>query len=1028
MAAKRAGTTYDKQKNPESTRQMSQAQTYGQRQPEHVSESSLPLHRYLGNNYVQARAVKGDTAQQESAQPVVQEVLRSPGQPLGVSIRSSMEPLFVADFSKVRVHTDLRAAESAQAVNALAYTVGHHIVFGADKYAPSSQNGRGLLAHELAHTIQQRNASGAPPSADPHGIFESSADAAGREVATGQVVSGELPASGPGLSRAPAPPTRTAFSGDKRMRTWRRYAEEEARRDAARIRKSGKLSAEDREEVNAKLGFFEGKAKEIYIREIRPTLLAAEEAERREREAIRAYYTSTRQAVLDRQAAEEARRREREGMLAYYTSTRQAALDLVAAEREKRREEIYNLPPGQIQSQWEARRDEFISVAQLPDHRLTRQQLFWIWLSYWAERDAAVRRSFAQLRHVKPEYRLAAEEAAEKEEAMVRLMLRTSYSVNVFLIGAEGRRHLTLEQLNQEALKLASFHENLVMATGMILPGGGMTGGTRSVRLPALPKPPAAPKAQPPVPAPAPVAPVPPPTAPAPARPVTPTVATGRSVSPPTGVKPTPPPQPARPTTETRAEAVVAPTPTKPAPVQPIRPKGLRAWRRAAKLKHVIEGVEVSGAAPGIGAGGATTASTRPTPAVIVKTKPQPPAPTPDLPPSMPTPPRAVSPAKIVTPSAPGRPSTTGGAIGTPAPVKTTPSLAPVRPPTEAPGRTIVAPTPAPTLTVKPGGGQGSGTPTGMLRDIDAFSRGVQVPASHPVFKNKQPANKNAPPENIAQQQVVERAGTGTTGSVGLKVIQSSGPQQDASRLRIVASGERETPSRETPTPTPAPAQPPSRRRSSPPQTREFDDSPTDPEALPFGASQAQQVSPNVISRPRPARRSRTSPFLFGRGEDGYIQDGIFRAWLPHAIPSEGWKLHVSAAPGTSLQGANLVLPRLREMGVAHKVVESPVALETQMTGKQQGKFITIYPRSDAEARSIVSALDPLLSGGRLSGPVITGERSLGSSGLIYTRYGGFTKPTVTHPSGREVPDNFRGTERPPWIPDLWGGGGPQTR
>ena len=809
MVMKRAAPTQDQQKSSTPTRQVPQGQMYRQRQPEQSFESSPPLHRYVGNSYVQARAVKGDTAQQDSAQPVVQEVLRSPGQPLGVSVRSSMEPLFVADFSKVRVHTDLRAAESAQAVNALAYTVGHHIVFGADKYAPSSQNGRGLLAHELAHTIQQRNASGAPPSADPHGIFESSADCAGREVANGRSVSGDFPACGVGLSRAPAPRAESAFSGDKRMRTWRGYAESEGQKDAARIRKSGKLSSEDRQEINAKLAFFEGEAKEIYIREIRPALFAAEEAERREREATRAYYTSTRQVVLDRQAAEQAKRREREGMLAYYTSTRQSALDLVAAEREKRREEIYNIPPGQIQPQWEARKDEFIAVASLPDHRLTRQQFYWIWLSYWAERDAAVRRSFAQLRHVKPEYRLAAEEAAEKEEAMVRLMLRTSVLVNEFLIAAEGRKTYTLEQLNQEAVKLAGFHENLVMATGMILPGGGMTGGTRSVRLPALPKPPAAPKAQPPVPTPAPVASVPPPTAPAPAPPVTPSITTGRTVAPPAPVKPTPPV----------------------ASVPPVRPKGLRAWRLGTKFKLAIEGVEFSGAAPAIGAGGAT-GSARPTPAVVVKTTPSPAAPTP----------------------------------------------------------TPLPPTPAPGLTVKPGGGQGSGTPTGMLRDIDVPSRGVQVPASHPVFKNKLPANKNAPPENIPQQQVVERAATGTTAPVGLKVIQSTGPQQDASRLRIVASGERETPGRGTPTPTPTPA---AAGRSAAgamvAQSGEFDDSPTDPEALPFGASQGQQVSPNVIPRPRPARRSRTSPFLFGRDEDGYGHEGIFRTWAPRRFrPKDG--------------------------------------------------------------------------------------------------------------------------------------------
>jgi hypothetical protein len=58
----------------------------------------------------------------------------------------------------VRIHTDGRAAESAQAVSASAYTVGHHIVFGRDKYAPDTVAGKRLLAHELAHVVQQRGA------------------------------------------------------------------------------------------------------------------------------------------------------------------------------------------------------------------------------------------------------------------------------------------------------------------------------------------------------------------------------------------------------------------------------------------------------------------------------------------------------------------------------------------------------------------------------------------------------------------------------------------------------------------------------------------------------------------------------------------------------------------------------------------------------------------------------------------------------------------------------------------------------
>ena len=60
------------------------------------------------------------------------------------------------DFSQVRIYTDARAAESANAVNALAYSVGNDIVFGPSQYAPETTDGRYLLAHELAHVVQQR--------------------------------------------------------------------------------------------------------------------------------------------------------------------------------------------------------------------------------------------------------------------------------------------------------------------------------------------------------------------------------------------------------------------------------------------------------------------------------------------------------------------------------------------------------------------------------------------------------------------------------------------------------------------------------------------------------------------------------------------------------------------------------------------------------------------------------------------------------------------------------------------------------
>ncbi len=89
------------------------------------------------------------------APPIVHEVLRSPGRPLDGGIRHLMEPRFGHDFRPVRVHTDAKAAASAQAVNAEAYTLGRDIVFGEGRYAPGSPEGQRLLAHELSHVVQQ---------------------------------------------------------------------------------------------------------------------------------------------------------------------------------------------------------------------------------------------------------------------------------------------------------------------------------------------------------------------------------------------------------------------------------------------------------------------------------------------------------------------------------------------------------------------------------------------------------------------------------------------------------------------------------------------------------------------------------------------------------------------------------------------------------------------------------------------------------------------------------------------------------
>ena len=115
-----------------------------------------------GRNRLRVQRVTGNTGtgmQRELGAPaIVHEVLRSTGRPLDPGTRAFFEPRFGHDLTQVRVHTDSQASESARAVNALAYTVGNKVVFGAGQFAPNSPAGRMLLAHELTHVIQQQDA------------------------------------------------------------------------------------------------------------------------------------------------------------------------------------------------------------------------------------------------------------------------------------------------------------------------------------------------------------------------------------------------------------------------------------------------------------------------------------------------------------------------------------------------------------------------------------------------------------------------------------------------------------------------------------------------------------------------------------------------------------------------------------------------------------------------------------------------------------------------------------------------------
>jgi hypothetical protein len=121
----------------------------------------------------------------DSLHPAANRVISSgKGRPMDQPVLASMGSLFGFDFSKVRIHDGLEATESARAVDAIAYTVGQDIVFPAGRYSPSTPQGRKLLAHELAHVIQQ-NRQTSPSSPD---VLEQSAEQASASASRGESI------------------------------------------------------------------------------------------------------------------------------------------------------------------------------------------------------------------------------------------------------------------------------------------------------------------------------------------------------------------------------------------------------------------------------------------------------------------------------------------------------------------------------------------------------------------------------------------------------------------------------------------------------------------------------------------------------------------------------------------------------------------------------------------------------------------------------------------------------------------------
>ncbi|MDS0301099.1 DUF4157 domain-containing protein [Halogeometricum sp. S1BR25-6] len=208
-----------------------------------------------------------------------------------------MEQRFGHDFSRVRVHTDAPAERSARAVNARAYTVGNDVIFDEGRFAPRTQEGRRLIAHELAHVVQQSNVGGIRPGSDEreHGlssVLPYSGQSTGRKRLQGHEQPHVAHRINSVIQRQRDRPsvkiTNVLTSVDERQ------AEEKAREIAERIRAGKSGSEDDWQLVNRYLEFFEGKALTSFVLTLQDSL-----GEKLDTERETTYYPEVQEATSE---------------------------------------------------------------------------------------------------------------------------------------------------------------------------------------------------------------------------------------------------------------------------------------------------------------------------------------------------------------------------------------------------------------------------------------------------------------------------------------------------------------------------------------------------------------------------------------------------------------------------------------------------------------------------------------------------------------------------------------------------------
>jgi nucleoid-associated protein YgaU len=155
LTVNQPGDQYEQEADRVADRVMRMPDPIAAPEPPPASGGARGLHRKCSQCEEEEKVQRKEAGHAPEVAPqIVHEVLREPGEPLDPNVRGFFEPRFGYDLGRVRVHTTDRAAQSAKAVRALAYTVGPHVAFAAGRFSPSTASGRHLLAHELAHVAQ----------------------------------------------------------------------------------------------------------------------------------------------------------------------------------------------------------------------------------------------------------------------------------------------------------------------------------------------------------------------------------------------------------------------------------------------------------------------------------------------------------------------------------------------------------------------------------------------------------------------------------------------------------------------------------------------------------------------------------------------------------------------------------------------------------------------------------------------------------------------------------------------------------